>query len=139
MTDGKVKIKITGWQTTGNDSDTTEIDVEGTYEKDGDGCKIRYIEKPADDMEVENEVTASADKAVISKRGVINSDMVFVPGEARDIAYKTPFGTIDMKAKCDSILFYEEESEASIMISYTLYSGDRMMAYCKTLLEITLI
>ncbi|MBO5341629.1 MAG: DUF1934 domain-containing protein [Lachnospiraceae bacterium] len=137
MTDGKVKIKVTGWQTTGGDSDTTVIDVEGTYEKDGDGCKVRYIEKPADDIEVENEVTASADKAIINKRGPINSDMIFVPGEVQDIEYQTPFGTIDMKAKCDSILFYEEESEVSIMISYTLYAGDRMMAYCKTLLEIT--
>lgn len=137
MTDGKVKVKITAWHNTGNDSEETVIEVEGTYAKEGDGCRLRYIEWPADDMEVKNEVTASASKVVITKRGPINSDMVFVPDEMSIVEYQTPFGTIEMKMKCDSIVFYEEECESNIMISYTLYSGDRMVAYCKTLLEVT--
>ncbi len=137
MKDGKVKLKITGWQTTGQESDTVESEAEGTYAKVDDGCILRYVEEVAEGMKVENEVTASLKRAVVSKKGVICSEMEFVPGEERMIAYQTPYGTIDMKTKCDSISCYEDETEAHVMISYSLYSGEGIVAYCKTLLEVS--
>ena len=136
MITGKVKIKVTGWQTVGVENDTITVETEGTCTQVDEGYEIRYIEIPAEDMEVENIVVFSKEQARITKKGMIESEMIFIPGEKRMTAYKTPFGVIDMMVQCDSILVVEEESDPCVMISYSLYSGERIVSYCKTMIEI---
>ena len=136
MITGNVKIKITGRQTAGEESDITELYAEGFCETAEEGYVIRYIEKPAEDMEVENVITFSKEKAVMAKKGIVESEMIFVPGEKYELVYKTPFGAIDMAVQCESIFLQEDEKDNSLTISYSLYSGGQLVAYCKTLVEL---
>lgn len=136
MITGKVKIKITGLQTVGTESDTTVLEAEGTCVQAEDGYKIQYIEKPAEDMEVENTILFSGEQATIVKKGMVESEMVFIPHERKETVYKTPFGVIDMLVQCESVYVSEEEDVNQIMISYSLYSGEQLVSYCKTLIEI---
>lgn len=137
MITGEVKVKVTGWQTLGCESDTVTVEEKGICRQVAEGYEIQYIEKPADDVEVENRIIFLADKVVVSKRGMIESEMFFIPEQKTQATYKTPYGVIDMTVGCESISVSEEKDENMVIIAYSMYSGEQLVSYCKTLIEIT--
>ncbi len=139
MTTGKAIIKITGVQILGEEQDVTVLEAQGVYTKTEDGCRIEYIEKPAEDMEVQNKIAVSPKRTVISKSGAVESEMVFIPGKESNVAYKTPFGVIDMTIRCEKVEACEEEYTGKIAIAYDLCSGEQLVAHCSTRIEIGLI
>lgn len=139
MTTGEVKIKITGVQILGEEQDITVLEAQGVYVKTEDGCRIEYIEKPAEDMEVQNRITVSPKQTIITKSGAVESEMIFEPGAESNVAYKTPFGVIDMTIRCEEVEVCEEEHTGEIAIAYDLCSGEQLVAHCSTRIEIRLI
>ncbi len=139
MITGEVKIKITGVQIMGDEQDVTVMEAQGDYMKTEDGCVIEYIEKPAEDMEVRNRIEVSSKGTIISKSGAVESKMVFMPGKESNVAYKTPFGVIDMTISCDEVICDEEEYHSEIKVVYDLCSGAQLVAHCNTRIEAEII
>lgn len=136
MTYGRVKIKIIGWQTMGEESDTTVVDTEGEVFEHAEGCIIEYLEQPAENMKVQNKIIISGGKTVISKSGAVESEMIFIPGETSAVEYQTPYGMIEMQIKCKSVNVYEEDCKSQIVITYDLYSGEQLVSHCKTEIQL---
>ena len=134
MITGEVKIKVTGTQTAGGENDTTVSEAFGMCVKETEGYRLEYKEMPAEGMEVRNVITFASNQAVISKKGAIETEMVFIPEKSTGLDYKTPFGVIEMEIVCDSIAIHNENN--SVEIVYTLYAGGNPVSDCKTLIEV---
>lgn len=139
MTTGKVKIKIIGCQTIGKEHDETVVDVEGIYTKTDDGGYIRYIEEPEEGVVIQNQILLSKNGVTIAKRGAVVSDMVFVPGECMEVAYRTPYGTLAMETRCESVNVEEGVDKCHIKVVYGLFSGGELVSDCVTEICATLI
>lgn len=128
----KVTIKITGYQRMGEERDETVVCAEGTYEKRNEMYQISYEEKTEDGEIIQNVISASARGIKISKKGAVVSDMLFIPGQSKAIAYQTPFGTLSMENSCKQISIKEEPDKIAIDLEYDLYTNGEPVAECMT-------
>lgn len=64
----------------------------------------------------------------ITKKGLVNSQMIFEKDQLHRTQYKTPFGIIMMGTKAKYIQMLEEENAIAIQIAYDLFAEDEYMA-----------
>lgn len=133
MITGAVKIKVTGVQTAGEERDTSVSEAVGRCIKETEGYRLEYTDIPAEGMEVGNVIVFTSEKVLMSKTGAIETEMVLLPGTRTPLAYRTPFGVIDMEVLCDSVTIHNENN--SVEIVYSLYAGGEPVSDCKILIE----
>ena len=122
--ENNVLITIIAHQTDGTEQDRTETVYPGrAFEKDG--CHyVFYDEVDPDDGKVTRASLRIRRRHVdIRKKGVINTQMVFIPGQCTETEYQTPYGKffLTVDTKCVDVRI--KEKEVAVELDYRLSLG----------------
>ena len=98
-----------------------ELVTEGTLESTADGWNICYEESDLTGLKGTTTVFEIApDKIVLTRRGPLNSQMVFVPGYNHESLYQMEFGAL-MMVVCASKITYDLSSQGgSVDLVYSI-------------------
>lgn len=129
-------VKIIGRQTLGEETDETVVCAEGTYYKKNELHCMEYEEEPEPGVKIHNRISASGRGVKISKSGAVSSDMLFIPGKCKEVAYQTPYGTLSMETRCHAIEVKEAEDAVNILVEYGLYTAGELVSDCVTKIDI---
>lgn len=128
----EVTVKIKGIQKypEGEKVETVTETTGEYFERNGS----RYV-KFEEQMEGFTETTncllkVREDYVEITKKGLVNSQMIFEENKLNRTQYKTPFGVIMMGTKAGHIQMLKEENTLAIQIAYALFAEEEHMADC---------
>lgn len=91
-------IKITGVQGASQpDAETIELVTDGVYCRTENGYQIYYVESEITGLEgTTTTVDITQDSVTVERRGMLNTKMVFRPGEKSRFLYDTRYGAATM-------------------------------------------
>ena len=72
----------------------------------------------------------------LTKKGLIQSNMIFEEGKVYATEYRTPFGMVPMGVKTKHIRILEEENMLMVQISYELQANEELMADCDIRIQV---
>ena len=116
-----VLVRVKGTQEIDGEKDTIEVITNGScYEKNGKWY-ILY-EEVMDELNAvtKNTVKISADTVEVTKKGLINAQMIYETGKKNVCNYATPMGQILMGITTKDIQFRVEENKMYLDIQYAL-------------------
>ena len=102
-----VMITIRSSQSMGGETESVELITAGTYSDGPDGARLSNQESELTGLDGTKTVfLVRPDEVVLSRRGSVNSQMVFHPGESSSFLYSTEFGMMQMgldtrRLECD--------------------------------------
>ncbi len=132
-----VIIEIKGQQTMGKEKDETVVCAKGSYHKKNELHCIEYDECPEEGIVIHNVISASGRGMKMAKSGGISSDMLFIPGKKKEMAYKTPYGTFSMETDCKKIEIHETKEKLDIRVEYDLSAAGELVSECVTKIGVT--
>ena len=122
--ENNVLITMIAHQTDGNEKDTTETIYPGKgYEKDG--CYYVFY----DEVDPENGKVTKASLRIrprhidIRKKGAVNTQMVFIPGQCTETEYQTPYGKFILTVDTKRAEIKRREKELAVELDYRLSLG----------------
>ena len=115
----KAQISLRSAQTIDGETDTNEMTAYGTWERHGDGARLRYTES-AQDGGASVMVTVCGTQMVIERCGEISSRLVLEEGKRQLCRYETPYGNMTLYAEAKRLLFSDLEHTAILRAAYTL-------------------
>ena len=128
-----VLVQVKGTQYMDGDSDTIEVITNGScYEKNGKWYVLYEEIMEELNAVTKNTVKISADKVEITKKGLIQAQMVYETGKMNVCNYTTPMGLILLGITTKDISFCVEEDKLHLDIQYSLemngqpVSGNRL-------------
>lgn len=116
-----VLVRVKGTQDIDGEKDTIEVITNGScYEKNGKWY-ILY-EEVMDELNAvtKNTVKISVDTVEVTKKGLINAQMIYETGKKNVCNYATPMGQILMGITTKDIQFRVEENKMYLDIQYAL-------------------
>ena len=116
-----VLVRVKGTQDIDGEKDTIAVITNGScYEKNGKWY-ILY-EEVMDELNAvtKNTVKISADTVEVTKKGLINAQMIYETGKKNVCNYATPMGQILMGITTKDIQFRVEENKMYLDIQYAL-------------------
>ena len=122
--ENNVLISMIACQTDGKNQDKTETVYPGKgYEKDG--CYyVFYDEVDPDDGRVTKASLRIRPRHVdIRKKGSINTQMVFIPGQCTETEYQTPYGKFILTVDTKRAEVTRKEKETTVELDYRLSLG----------------
>ena len=135
----RVLVSVSGTQFYFNDGETSqpvEVVTPGTYEKVGDDHLIRYVEAyEGTDSTTTNEIRILPDSVLISKEGVVSTNMVFAEGKKGITYYTTPFGTIEMGISTTELRREIGKDRIELDIGYALSMNGDHVADCRVRID----
>lgn len=103
----KVLLSICGRQAyQDQEPDTIELVTEGTMELRDGGWDVSYVESDLTGLEgVTTTFRVEPDKVILTRRGKLNSQMIFQRGVPHDSLYQMDIGALMMRVCAKQILF----------------------------------
>ena len=122
--ENNVLITMIAHTTDGNEKDTTETIYPGKgYEKDG--CYyVFYDEVDPEDAKVTKASLRIRPRHIdIRKKGAVNTQMVFIPGQCTETEYQTPYGKFILTVDTKRAEIRKREKEIVVELDYQLSLG----------------
>lgn len=124
--------------------ETITISCPGTYFKHKEKHYIRYIEGPEDGSSfadapgklTETVITIRDDRAEVTKRGLINTRMLYAPGIRHTASYENPMGKLLMEIHTHRVQITETERMVSIIIHYDLSLNQTFLSRCEMTMKV---
>lgn len=131
-----VLVTIRGEQSDGVQTDKLETIQSGLYRHVGSKDVISYEEMVVDDpgdstASTRNILKIQPDIVTLSKKGLIQTEMEFVPGQSFHGFYQTPYGVFDMIIQTKKLDIHKEDTRISIYLHYNLELNGEFIAECK--------
>ena len=128
----EVLITINGTHTdSDNITDTVSLEVEGQYFVRGEFTYIIYEERvEGSDEIIKSMIKLHDDCVVVTKRGAVDSSMVYKLGEDTFNHYATPFGVLKMDIHTDEIMIIESGDRIDITIEYYMATKGSRITTC---------
>ena len=135
----EVLITINGTHTdSDNITDTVSLEVEGQYFVRGEFTYIIYEERvEGSDEIIKSMIKLHDDCVVVTKRGAVDSSMVYKLGEDTFNHYATPFGVLKMDIHTDEIMIIESGDRIDITIEYYMATKGRRITTCSMEIVVT--
>lgn len=109
----------------------------GTYHMLHDKHYIQFEEQAEEGQgTVKNRIKITLDQVEMTKKGAVNSEMVFDLNRKTDIIYRTAYGTLFFEAQTSRITLIEEEDKLEIILAYCLFSNDDLISENCTIIRI---
>ena len=117
-----VVLSIRGRQTYADqEPEVIELVTEGTMELKQGGWDISYEESALTGLEgVTTTFRVEPGKVTLSRKGALNSQMVFQEGVPHDSLYQMPFGALMLSVKATSVFFDIVPDGGVIDLSYNI-------------------
>ena len=105
----------------GEPEESTELITRGKYQYGKNGIRFSYMESELTGLDGTKTVfLIKPDEVVLSRKGTVNSQMVFRPGESSDFLYRTEFGFLQMGLDTKRLECSLDEHGGSMEIEYDL-------------------
>ena len=105
----------------GNENDGTELITRGTYAWSKEGARFTYMESEITGLgDTKTVFLIKPDEAVLTRKGTVNSRMVFRPGENKRFAYETEYGILRLGLDTHRLDSRLDEHGGSVEIEYDL-------------------
>ncbi len=105
----------------GGEAEAAELVTHGTYSFGRDGIRFSYMESELTGLDGTRTVfLIRPDEVVLSRRGSVNSQMVFHPGESSDFIYDTEYGLLQLGLDTRRLECALDEHGGSMEIEYDL-------------------
>ena len=105
----------------GEPEEGAELITRGTYQYGKNGIRFSYMESELTGLSGTKTVfLIKPDEVVLSRKGTVNSQMVFRPGESSDFLYRTEFGFLQMGLDTKRLECSLDEHGGSMEIDYDL-------------------
>lgn len=126
-----VLVSVKGTQLIGEENDSIEIITSGMwYEKNGKQYLL-FDESIGDGEELtHNTVKIWPDKIEVTKKGMVDSHMVFECGKRHTANYMTPVGLIVLGLTTSAMEVRQEEKTLHIAITYSLEMNGEYVSGC---------
>jgi uncharacterized beta-barrel protein YwiB (DUF1934 family) len=134
----EVLVAITGLQF---DMDSEESDITtitaGEYYKRNNSHYVLYDEVvEGTEGNTKNVVKFRDNMLELTKKGYINTHMIFEVDKKNLTNYSTPFGDILIGIDAKKVTLKEEENKITVNVDYTLEANYEFLAECKLTMEI---
>ncbi len=116
--------------------DTVELICKGKYTKKED-AEFVIFDQVEEDQVVKNLIKFSDGYLKVHKKGAIQSDMEFMLHRTNASFYVTPFGTMDISTRTNSITTKRTEDKIEIEVIYDLTINQQFLSKCMVLITIT--
>ena len=128
-----ILVRVRGTQTIGEEEDTVEMITPGTYyEKNGKQYFI-YDESLDETGEpTHNTVKIMENRIEVTKRGLVDSHMIFEPGKRTTAKYRTPRGLFLMGITTSFLEIAEDEESILLKIKYSMEMNGQYAFDCST-------
>ena len=114
-----------------------ELVTEGTLESTADGWNICYEESDLTGLKGTTTVFEIApDKIVLTRRGPLNSQMVFVPGYNHESLYQMEFGALMITVCAGKVRYDISEAGGTIDLTYAIEIEQSAAGYIEYHLDI---
>lgn len=132
-----VQLTLTGRQQTPEAEETvTELSVPAEYyERDGVSY-ILYEETDGDGSMIKNRIKLKNFLLEVTKKGGVNSCMIFESGKEHRTEYATPFGVLPMSIRTHSLETDRSDEHLTIAADYSLMGDGREISRCRISLKI---
>ena len=105
----------------GEPEESTELITRGKYQYGKNGIRFSYMESELTGLDGTKTVfLIKQDEVVLSRKGTVNAQMVFRPGESSDFLYRTEFGFLQMGLDTKRLECSLDEHGGSMEIEYDL-------------------
>ena len=105
----------------GEPEESTELITRGKYQYGKNGIRFSYMESELTGLDGTKTVfLIKPDEVVLSRKGTVNAQMVFRPGESSDFLYRTEFGFLQMGLDTKRLECSLDEHGGSMEIEYDL-------------------
>lgn len=140
-----VLINIHGLQFEGSEADAAKNDEEfdmietictGEYYFRNNAHYIKYEQILDDNEVVNNMIKLRADEFCLTKKGALNTQMIFALGKKTMTEYFTPYGRIMIALDTKSIECSQEADSLSIHIAYGLEANYQYVGDCDISIEV---
>lgn len=124
MKETAVHITIHSLQYLDTGKETVTQQADGTLRQTAEGWLLTYREGESSGLgDTLTTLEIGPDRAVLTRRGELNSRMVFRPGEPHTSLYETPYGGIPMTLRALSLKSDLGEGGGHITIHYQIKLG----------------
>lgn len=132
-----VKIAVTGTQDSGGNEIVTDYMTDGQY-FERNGCRyLLYREQDVDSGAVTaNILKIKGDVLELSRKGNIDSHMIFETGQTHHTIYTTAYGTLKLEVCTEDLKCRWAESEALVQITYRLLMTGELLSRNKLVIKI---
>lgn len=130
-------LTLTGrqWDEEKNETVTEQSESGTLYERNG-SLYILYDERTEEGGTVRNTIKLKGTLLELTKKGAVNTCMIFEPGREHMTDYATPFGSLRLGVLTDSVEMRESEDQMEITASYMLTESGRVISHCKISIKI---
>lgn len=133
-----IRITVKGVQRDGaGELGSTETTASGEYYFRNGSHYIFYEERAEDSGEmIKNSLKLKGNLLELTRKGAVNSRMVFETGKSHATDYATPFGLLRMETATSQVLFVEEEGRLQIHAEYELWMDGGMVSSCRLTIKV---
>lgn len=132
-----VKITLIGKQWDENGGETlSETVFSGEYYERNGSIYLFYREIPQGmDTAVENRIKLKGSLLEITKKGALNTRMLFEPGREYLTDYSTPFGCVKIGIRTSAVNCLRRKEGLTMEAEYTLTSGGQPFSRCFVIIK----
>lgn len=97
------------------------------------GSHYIFYEETAEDSgdKIKSSLKLKGNTLELTRKGAVDSCMIFEPDKRRTADYATSFGAIRLETVTSQILFFEEEEHLQIKAEYDLWANEAFVSRCK--------
>ena len=134
-----ITIKIKGKQTyPGGECVETVTETAGEYYMRNGSHYVMYEEQEAGFTQSSKCMLKVYTQGVeLTKKGLLQSKMVFEEGKQHMTEYRTPFGVFMLEVQTGRVSVLEEENSLTVRLEYSLGNNEEPMADCDITITVT--
>lgn len=139
--DRDVRITVSGIQDDGGGNEAvTRHQADGQY-FERDGCRfLLYRELDPDSGAATSNTLKIRDNILeLSRRGNVNSRMVFEAGHTHPASHATAYGTLRLDVRTEDVKCLWTESRAEVIIKYSLWTAGEFLSKNRLAIEIAAV
>jgi len=131
-----VVITVRGLQADVNADEPIEVMSAGTYMRKENTHYLSYEEADEDGNITKNRIKITEHSIEMVKKGVVATQMMFLPGEKQYACYTTPFGDLTLGITTKTISLTEEEASFFAKLRYGLEINGAHVSDCELDVEV---
>ena len=135
--DRNVVLTLTGCQRDPEGGETvTKLSAAGEYFERNGAIYILYGENAEDGGTIKSRIKLKDLLLEVTKKGAMNTCMIFETGKEHMLEYATPFGSLQMGILTHSVEVEQSDNELTIEADYSLTTGGAEISRCKISIKI---
>ena len=132
-----VLVSVSSFQTSGDETEHMEVINKGTYYKKNDFHYVVYEEMVEGiDKPVKSRMKFKEGALTVTKKGMLNVNMVFEENCKNNCCYATPYGDMMLGIDTTSVEMTEEADHILVKVFYSLEANYEHLADCEIHMEI---